>query len=74
MTTGAVTGYRKGATSKVRCIDVAALAAAALVRKNPEAGVIPFESKVVDIHINPRDSVMSNAEKSLQNRRGRNQL
>ena len=29
-----VTGYRKGATSKVRCIDVAALVAAAMLRAN----------------------------------------
>lgn len=63
MTCTSVTGYRKGATSKVRCVDVAALAAAALVRKNPDAAVIPFENKVVDIRINPRDSVMSNAER-----------
>lgn len=28
-----VTGYRKGASSKVRCIDVAALTAAAILRK-----------------------------------------
>lgn len=63
MTGTSVTGYRKGATSRVRCIDVAALAVAALVRKNPDTGVIPFENKVVDISINPRDSVMSNAEK-----------
>ena len=32
-----VTGYRKGASSKVRCIDVAALVAAAVLRRNPEA-------------------------------------
>lgn len=62
MTCGAITGYRKGATSKVRCIDVAALATAALVRKNPGATVIPFEQRVVDISINPRDSVMTNAD------------
>lgn len=59
--TSPVTGYRKGATSKVRCIDVAALATASLVRKNPGATVIPFEQKVVDVSINPRDSVMTNA-------------
>ena len=32
-----VTGYRKGASSKVRCIDVAALVAAAVLRRNREA-------------------------------------
>jgi 60 kDa SS-A/Ro ribonucleoprotein len=58
-----VTGYRKGATSKVRCVDVAALVAAAVVRRNSRAEVIPFESKALEISLNPRDSVMTNAEK-----------
>lgn len=55
------TGYRKGATSTVRCVDVAALIAVALLRKNPKAEVIPFENQVVDIDLNRRDSVMTNA-------------
>jgi 60 kDa SS-A/Ro ribonucleoprotein len=59
----AVTGYRKGATSAVRCIDVAALVAAAIVRKNPSAEVLPFEDRVVKVELNVRDSVMTNAEK-----------
>src|SRR5262245_52980193 len=59
----AVTGYRRGATSAVRCIDVAALVAATVLRKNPGAEVIPFESDVVKVRLNPRDSVMTNAEK-----------
>jgi 60 kDa SS-A/Ro ribonucleoprotein len=59
----AVSGYRKGSTSRVRCIDVAALVAATVLRKNPRAEVIPFESKPVEVRLNPRDSVMTNAEK-----------
>lgn len=59
----AVTGYRRGATTAVRCIDIAALVAATVLRKNPRAEVIPFESDVVHIRLNPRDSVMTNAEK-----------
>jgi len=58
-----VTGYRKGASSKVRCIDVAALVAAAILRKNPKARVLPFEQTVVNVPLNPRDSVMTNAQK-----------
>jgi 60 kDa SS-A/Ro ribonucleoprotein len=58
-----VTGYRRGATSTVRCIDVAALVAATVLRKNPSAEVIPFESNVVEVRLNPRDSVVTNAEK-----------
>jgi len=58
-----VTGYRKGATSTVRCVDVAAMFAAAILRKNPTAEVIPFESNIVEVKLNPRDSIMTNAEK-----------
>jgi 60 kDa SS-A/Ro ribonucleoprotein len=58
-----VTGYRKGATTAVRCVDVAALVAAAFVRRNPSARVIPFEHDVVALRLNPRDSVLTNAQK-----------
>ena len=58
-----VTGVRKGATSKVRCIDVAALVAAAFLRQNRDADVLPFENNVVRVKLNPRDSVMTNAQK-----------
>ena len=58
-----VTGYRGSATTAVRCIDVAALVAAALLRKNRDARVLPFETDVVDIELNPRDTVLTNAAK-----------
>ena len=58
-----VTGFRKGATSKVQCIDVAALVAATLLRLNPSAKVLPFENDVVSLQLNPRDSVMTNADR-----------
>ena len=57
-----VTGHRQGATTAVRCIDVAALVAAAILRQNPAAEVMPFEDEVVDVRLTPRDSVMTNAE------------
>jgi 60 kDa SS-A/Ro ribonucleoprotein len=57
----AVTGQRGSATSAVRCIDVAALVAAAVLRKNPQARVLPFEQDVVKLRLNGRDSVMTNA-------------
>jgi 60 kDa SS-A/Ro ribonucleoprotein len=59
----AVTGARRGATSVVRCIDVAALVTAAVVRTNRDTRVLPFAEKVKDIAINPRDSVITNAAK-----------
>lgn len=58
-----VTGYRQGATSAVRCIDVAALVAASILRKNKTAQVLPFEQQVVSkLQLNARDSVMTNAK------------
>ncbi|MFC4313622.1 RNA-binding protein [Steroidobacter flavus] len=57
------TGLRKGASSAVRCIDVAGLVAAAVVRANRNAIVMPFENVVRSIVLNTRDSVMTNAEK-----------
>lgn len=59
----AATGYRQGSTSAVRCIDIAALVAAAILRKNPSAEILPFENDVVNVKLNPRDSVLTNAEK-----------
>lgn len=58
-----VTGVRRGATTSVLCIDIAALVTAALVRKNPRAKVLPFAGDVVPVDLNPRDSVMTNAAK-----------
>jgi 60 kDa SS-A/Ro ribonucleoprotein len=52
---------RRGATSAMRCIDVAALVAAAVLRANPAARVLPFEQAVVRVGLNPRDTVMTNA-------------
>ena len=58
-----VTGHRGTATSAVRCVDVAALVAAAFCARNPRTQVLPFEQAVVRVDMNPRDSVMTNAAK-----------
>lgn len=58
-----ITGHRAGATTSVCCVDVAALVAAAVLRKNPQTEVLPFECDVVDVNLNSRDSVMTNAAK-----------
>ena len=58
-----VTGYRKGASSKVRCIDVAALVAAAMLRTNRDARVLPFEQGVVKLKLDPQARVAVNAAK-----------
>ena len=60
----AVTGNRgRGATSKMRCIDVAALFAAAILRRNPDSVVIPFDTRAYDAKIDPNDSILSMAER-----------
>jgi 60 kDa SS-A/Ro ribonucleoprotein len=58
-----VTGYRKGASSKVRCIDVAALVAAAVIRRNRDALLLPFEVGVVPLKLDPFARVAVNAAK-----------
>lgn len=57
-----VTGYRRGATTAVRCVDVAALVAACVQRANPAARVMPFDTEVRSLQLNPRDSVMTQAK------------
>lgn len=57
------TGYRKGASSKVRCIDVAALVAAAMLRTNRDARMLPFEQAVVKLKLDANARVAVNAAK-----------
>lgn len=60
----AVTGYRgSGAASKMRCVDVAALFAAAVLRSNPDSVVIPFDTQAYDAKIDPNDSILSIAKR-----------
>jgi len=59
----AVSGMRGSASSVMRCIDVAALMAAAMLRKNPDAVVLPFEREVVPCTVSASDRVLDNAAK-----------
>ncbi len=60
----AVTGRRgRGATSKMRCADVAALFAAAILRRNPNSVVIPFDTSAYEARVDPSDSILSLAER-----------
>jgi 60 kDa SS-A/Ro ribonucleoprotein len=63
MSSGQITGFRKGSTTMVRCIDVAGLLAAVFLRRNSTARVLPFEGDVRQVALNPRDSIMTNATK-----------
>lgn len=59
-----VTGHRgHGATSKMRCVDAAALVAAAILRRNPDSVVIPFDTCAFDVKVDPSDSILSLSER-----------
>jgi 60 kDa SS-A/Ro ribonucleoprotein len=56
-----VTGHRGSATTQVRCIDVAALVAAAFLRRNPNTEVIPFHDRVLRCDLARDGKVLANA-------------
>lgn len=59
-----VTGHRgRGATSKLRCVDVAALFAAAILRRNPDSIVVPFDTRAYQAKLDPQDTILSLAER-----------
>ncbi|MEM1162010.1 MAG: RNA-binding protein, partial [Pseudomonadota bacterium] len=58
-----LTGQRKGATTAIRYVDAAALMAACVLRRNRNARVLPFETKVCNVRIGPRDPIFRNAER-----------
>ena len=59
-----ITGNRgRGATSKMRCVDVAALFAAAILRRNPDSVVVPFDTQAYDAKVDPSDSILSLSER-----------
>ena len=47
----------------MRCVDVAALFAAAILRRNPDSVVIPFDTQAYDARVDPSDSILSLAER-----------
>lgn len=55
-----ITGNRgRGGTSTMRCVDVAALFAAAILRRNPDSVVVPFDTQAFDVKVDPSDSILS---------------
>jgi 60 kDa SS-A/Ro ribonucleoprotein len=59
-----VTGHRgRGASTKMRCVDVAALFAAAILRRNPSSVVIPFDTAAYLPKVDPQDSILSLAKR-----------
>lgn len=59
-----ITGYRgRGGTSAMNCVDVAALFAAAILRRNPDSVVVPFDTVAYEAKIDPNDSILSLSER-----------
>lgn len=56
-----ITGSRKGGTTAMRCVDVAALIAACMQRVNPSTRILPFDTRVHALDLDPRGSVMTQA-------------
>jgi 60 kDa SS-A/Ro ribonucleoprotein len=59
-----ITGNRGTVTTKTCCRDVAALIASVVLKKNPEAWIVAFDTSARRItNLNPRDSVLTNTQK-----------
>jgi len=59
-----VTGWQnRGRSSKVRCVDVAALFVAAVLRRNPDSVVIPFDWQAYNASVDPGDTILSLASR-----------
>ena len=52
---------RYSAKDELSCAEVAGIFASGLLAQCPNAVVLPFEYDVVDVRLNPRDSVLTNA-------------
>lgn len=63
MSGASITGNRGSATSSVTCVDVAGLIASSILRVNPNSEVVLFDTQAYNVKLNPRDSVMTNAQK-----------
>jgi 60 kDa SS-A/Ro ribonucleoprotein len=48
-----------GATSKMRCVDAAALFAAAVLRRNPASVVVPFDTAAYEVNVPVDESILA---------------
>ena len=59
-----ITGHRdRGATSRMRCIDVASLFASAILRRNPDSVIIPFDTRAYQAKVDAGDTILSLANR-----------
>ena len=54
-----VTGYRGSATTKATCMDIAALCAALMYKRNSGSQVLPFADDVFNVRLERRDSILT---------------
>jgi 60 kDa SS-A/Ro ribonucleoprotein len=47
----------------MRCVDVAALFAAAVLRRSPDSVIVPFDTRAYDAKFDPQDTILSLAER-----------
>lgn len=47
----------------MRCVDVAALFAAAILRRNPDSVVVPFDTHAYKAKVDPQDTILSLSER-----------
>lgn len=56
-----ITGYRRGASTAARCVDVAALIATVVLRSNPRARLLPFDTEVRELRLEPGSRIPEQA-------------
>ena len=56
-------GGSNGRQSKIRFIDVAALISSAILKKNPDALILPFDTQIHKSNLNADDTILTNAQK-----------
>jgi 60 kDa SS-A/Ro ribonucleoprotein len=62
-----VTGQRgRGATTALRCVDLAAVFAAAVLRRNPASVVVPFDTQAYGVEIDPAAPILTLADRLAQ--------
>jgi 60 kDa SS-A/Ro ribonucleoprotein len=61
-----ITGRGRGMASKMRCVDVAALFAAAVVRSNPGSVIVPFDTNAYQVTIEPGWTILDLARRLAQ--------
>jgi len=55
-------GYSHGNDSTIMCNHAAALIACTLMRKNDNSWLLPYDDRLYKHNLNPRDSIMTNAQ------------